>query len=121
MALIWGDTKETQEAAKNSFEENIERILKQKEKINLDDLMKLISHDTNLLTDYQRLLKGIDKLLEEGKIIIDQDKNIRMTTLSVLGSNGIEETPVWDMIHKEEDIELKKEIIRRYNQINPLL
>ena len=44
-----------------------------------------------------------------------------MTTLSVLGSNGIEETPVWDMIHKEEDIELKKEIIRRYNQINPLL
>ncbi len=121
MALIWGDTKETQEAAKNSFEENIERILKQKEKINLDDLMKLISHDANLLTDYQRLLKGIDQLLEEGKIIIDQDKNIRMTTLSVLSTNGIEETPVWDMIHKEKDIELKKEIIRRYNQINPLL
>ena len=45
MALIWGDTKETQEAAKNSFEANIERILKQKERINLDDLMKLIRKD----------------------------------------------------------------------------
>ena len=121
MALIWGSTKEIQKAAKNSFEENIERILKQKGQIKLDDLIKLISHDNNLLTDYQRLLKGIDQLLEEGKIIIDEKKNIRMTILSVLGSKGVDEVPVWDLIHKEEDIELKKEIIRRYNQINPLL
>jgi hypothetical protein len=121
MALIWGSTKEIQEAAKNSFEENIERILKLNGQIKLDDLIRLISHDNNLLTDYQRLLKGIDQLLKEGKIIVDQEKNIRMTTLSVLGSNGIEEVPIWDLIHKEEDIELKKEIIRRYNEINPLL
>ena len=121
MASIWGDTKDTQEAVMNSFEENIERILKRKEKINLEELMKLISHNGNLLTDYQRLLNIIDKLLIEGKISIDEEKNIRMTTLSVLGSNGVDEIPVWDLIHKEKDIELKKEIIRRYNQINPYL
>ncbi len=121
MAIIWGDTEETQNAAKSSFEESIERILKVKGVISLNELMKLISHDNNLLTDYQRILKGVDNLIEEGKIIIDQEKNIRMTTLSVLGTDGINELPVWDMLHKEEDVELKKEIIKRYNAINPLL
>ncbi len=121
MALIWGDTEDTQNASKQSFEESIERILKEKGIISLDELMGLISHDNNLLTDYQRILKGIDKLIEDGKIIIDHEKNIRMTTLSVLGTDGLNELPIWDLIHKEEDVELKKEIIRRYNQINPLL
>ncbi|MHA1200044.1 MAG: hypothetical protein ACTSQF_12005 [Candidatus Heimdallarchaeaceae archaeon] len=121
MAILWGDTEETQNAAKRSFEESIEEILKEKGVINLNDLMKLISHDNNLLTDFQRILKGIDTLIEEGKVIIDQEKNIRMTTLSVLGTDGLDELPVWDMLHKEEDIEIKKEIIRRYNQINPML
>ena len=121
MALIWGDTKETQNASKNSFEDSIEAILKTQDVINLNDLMKLISHDNNLLTDYQRILRGIDSLIREGKIIIDQEKNIRMTTLSVLGTDGIDELPVWDMLHKEKDIEIKREIIRRYNQVNALL
>ncbi|MCE7742918.1 MAG: hypothetical protein GOP50_10725 [Candidatus Heimdallarchaeota archaeon] len=121
MAIIWGDTEETQNAAKRSFEDSVEQILKEKGVINLNDLMKLISHDNNLLTDFQRILKGIDTLIEECKVIIDQEKNIRMTTLSVLGTDGLDELPIWDIIHKEKDIEIKKEIIRRYNAINPLL
>ena len=121
MAIIWGDTEETREAAKNSFEENIERLLKEKGIIGLNELMKLIGHENTLITDYQKLFLGIQKLIEEGKIIIDQEKNLRMTSLSVLGLDGVDEILVWDLLHKEEEIELKKEIIRRYNEINPLL
>ena len=121
MALIWGNTEDTQKASKQSFEDSIERILKNKGIINLNELMKLFSHDNNLLIDFQRILKGIDTLIEEGKVIIDHNKNIQMSTLSVLGTDGLNELPVWDMLHKEEDVKLKKEIIRRYNRINPLL
>ena len=116
MAFIWGDTEDTQKASKQSFEESIENILKEKGVINLDELMSLISHDNVLLTDYQRILQGVDNLIKEGKILIDHEKNMRMTTLSVLGTDGIDELPVWDLLHKEEDIEIKKKIIRKYNQ-----
>ena len=118
MANIWGDTEDTQNAAKQSFEESIEKILKENGVISLNELMSLISHDNVLLTDYQRVLQGVDNLIKEGKIIIDHEKNIRLTTLSILGTDGLEELPVWDMLHKEKDVEVKKEIIRRYNQIN---
>ena len=69
----------------------------------------------NLLTNYQGILEGLKHLAEDGKIIIN-NKQLSLATITVLEDGEFVERAVWDIIHKEKEIEKKKEIIRRYNQ-----
>ena len=119
MAIVWGDTKEVQRAAKESFRINLEKILKERGKIKVDDLFDLIKHDNNLLTDYQRILLGIEDLKVTGKIFVDDENFIHLAKVTVFEEGELKEKNVCDIEHKEEDIKEKKEIIRKYSEINP--
>jgi hypothetical protein len=119
MAIIWGDTKEIQRVSKESFRANLEKILKEKGRIKIDDLFNIIKHDNNLITDYQRIVIGIEELKETGKIFIDKENFIQLAKVTVFEEGELIEKNVCDIEHKEEDIREKKEIIRKYSEINP--
>ncbi|MFW9853318.1 MAG: hypothetical protein ACFFDS_10255 [Candidatus Thorarchaeota archaeon] len=119
MAIIWGDTKEVQRAAKESFRTNLVKILKEKGRIRIVDLFNLIKHDNNLITDYQRIVLGIEELKVAGKIFIDNENFIQLAKVTVFDEGELKEENVCDIEHKEEDIKEKKEIIRKYSEINP--
>ena len=119
MLRIWGDTEDAEEAARNSFEKNLEKILREFGSINLDELLKIMWGGYNLLSNYQSILENLKHLVEEGKIIRN-GKIISLAKITILDEFGLKEKPIWELIKKEEEIEEKKEIIRRYNQINVL-
>jgi hypothetical protein len=119
MAIIWGSNKDLQDASKESFEDKIMLLLKKLGSIHLNDLLSMIKHDNILLIDYQRILLGLENLVEEGKIFIDEKNNIHPIIMTVFEESGeLKEKSVWDIDKREKDIEEKKEIIRRYSEIN---
>ena len=119
MAILWGETPEARLAARRSFEKTIETLLIQHGSLHIKDLLKRIGHETTLITDYQRVLFGINELVNEGKIIVDENNRIHLTMLTIFDEIGFKEIPIWEILHKEEDILEKKEIIRKYSEINP--
>jgi len=119
MAIVWGDTDEVQSAIKASFEKNLEKILKEKGRIKVEDLFKLIKHDNNLLTDYQRILLGLEDLKAKGKIFVDNENFIQLARVTVFEDGELKQKNVCDIQQKEEDIKEKKEIIRKFSEINP--
>lgn len=121
MAIIWGNTKESREASKQSFEDKILQLLKESGTININYLFKLIRHSSNLLHEYQRIAVGLENLIEEGKITIDKDNNIFLTKITVLDEDELKDQPVWEIEKKEKKIKENKELIRKYSEINSLL
>lgn len=119
MSSFWDYPEEAREASKDSFENRVELILKEHESIHLDDLLKLMWGGYNLLTNFQGILEGLNHLVNDGKIIM-KEKIISLATITVFEDGEFKEKTVWDLLHREEEIEEKKEIIRRYNQINSL-
>ena len=119
MAILWGETPESRAAARRSFETTIENLLIQNGSIHIKDLLKRIGRETTLITDYQRVLFGINELVNEGKIVIDEDNKIHLAMLTIFDEAGFKEIPIWEILHKEEDVIEKKEIIRKYSEINP--
>ncbi|MHA1691413.1 MAG: hypothetical protein ACTSU7_07225 [Candidatus Heimdallarchaeaceae archaeon] len=119
MSSFWDYPEEVREASKDSFENRVELILKEKSSIHLDDLLKLMWGGYNLLTNFQGILEGLTHLVNDGKIIM-KEKIISLATITVFEDGEFKEKTVWDLLHREEEIEEKKEIIRRYNQINSL-
>jgi len=119
MVNIWGNTEDAEEAAKNSFEKHLEEILSELSSIHIDDLLKRMWGGYNLLTNYQSILEGVKHLAKDGKIVF-HNKIITPVTVTTFDSKGLEEKTVWNLIQKEKEVEEKKEIMRRYTQINPL-
>ncbi len=117
MSSFWDYPEEAREASKDSFENRVELILKEHETIHLDDLLKKMWGGYNLLTNFQGILEGLNHLINDGKIIM-KDKIISLATITVFEDGEFKEKAVWDLLHREEEIEEKKEVIRRYNQIN---
>lgn len=119
MSSFWDYPEEAREASKDSFDNRVELILKEHETIHLDDLLKKMWGGYNLLTNFQGILEGLNHLVNDGKIIM-KDKIISLATITVFEDDEFKEKAVWDLLHREEEIEEKKEIIRRYNEINSL-
>ena len=72
----------------------------------------------HLLKHYLQIFLMVEQLADEGKIIIDEDKNISLAKVTFLDYDEIKEVTIWDLEHKKEDIKKKKEIIERYQTIN---
>ena len=121
MDLIWGNTEDSREAAKLSFEMKIIELLEDKGSVNINYLFDLIKHSSNLLHEYQRIAVGLEKLIEEGKITVDENNNLFLTKITVLEQDDLKDQPVWEIEKREKEIQEKKEIIRRYSEINSLL
>jgi hypothetical protein len=121
MAIIWGNTEESRKASKQSFEDTVIQLLEEKGTVNINYLFKLIRHSSNLLHEYQRIAVGLEMLTEQGKITVDDDNNISLTKITILDQDKLKDQSAWEIERKEKEIEEKKEIIRRYSDINPLL
>ena len=119
MSFLWGDTEEARDAKKNSFERRLALILNEHGRIHINELMKIMWGGHYLLTNYQGILEMVKHLAKEGKIILE-DKYISLALMTVFEDGDFMEKSVWDIIQKEEDVEEKKEIMRRYKQINTL-
>ena len=119
MSFLWGDTEESRDAKKNSFERRVALILSDQPRIHVDELMKIMWGGHYLLTNYQGILEMVKHLAKEGKIIFE-DNYISLALMTVFEEGVFKEKSVWDIIKKEEDIEEKKEIMRRYKQIDAL-
>ena len=119
MSFLWGDTEEAIGAKKDSFERRLAQILHDQGKIHLNELMKIMWGGHYLLTNYQGILEMVKHLAKEGKIILE-DKYVSLALMTVFEDGVSREKSVWDIIQKEEDVEEKKEIMRRYKQINTL-
>ena len=117
---LWGDTEQTAKIAKESLERKIEELLKERKQINLKDLYSEFWHGHHLLNHYLQIFLMVKELEDEGKLVIDEEKNITMTKVTFLDYETIKEVSVWDLEHKKEDIKKKKEIIERYQTINYL-
>ena len=117
---FWGDTKETAELAKKNLERQLERILLERGSVNFTNLYEEFWHGHHLLNHYLQIFLKIKELEEEGKVIIDNEKNISLAKVSFLDEYGLKEVTIWDLEHKKEDIKEKKEIIERYQRINYL-
>ncbi len=121
MALIWGNTEESRKASKQSFEDKVIQLLEEHKSININYLFNLIKHSSNQLHEYQRIAVGLENLIEEGKITVDEDNNLSLTKITVLDQDKLKDQSVWQIEKREKDIQEKKEIIRRYSEINSLL
>jgi hypothetical protein len=119
--LLWGDTSETRLLAKKNLEKNLEKILKEKEEVNINELYKELWHEHHLLSHFLQIYLLVKELEEEGKIIIDEDNNIRRTKICYLDYDEIKEIHVWDIHHQREETEKKKKIMEKYAIINYLL
>ena len=119
MSSFWDYPEEAKEATKDSFENRIEIILKENESIHLNSLLKLMWGGYNLLTNFQGILEGLKHLENDGKIIIENNF-ISLAKITVFEDGEFKRKAVWDLLKREKEIEEKKEIIRRYNQINSL-
>jgi len=118
ISKVWGDTKATAKIAKKNLEENIERILLERKTIHLNDLFAEFWHSYHLLTHYLQIFLIIKELEEEGKIIVDENKNISLAWIQLLDAEGIETVTVWDLEHKKKVIKENKERAARYSSIN---
>ncbi|NPD90093.1 MAG: hypothetical protein HGN29_15385 [Asgard group archaeon] len=119
MTFLWGDTEDARDAKKNSFERRLAVILSEQGKIHINELMKIMWGGHYLLTNFQGILEMVKHLVKEGKIIFN-DNYISLALMTVFEDGGFREKSVWDIIQKEEDVEEKKEIMRRYKEINSL-
>ena len=119
-AKLWGDTRETQELAKKNLERQLEKLLLERGSVNFTDLYDEFWHDHHLLNHYLQIFLKIKELEEEGKVIIDEEKNISLARVSFLDEYGLKEVTIWDLEHKKEYIEEKRKIIERYQRINYL-
>ena len=118
MVRLWGDTPETADLAKRNLEKQLEKILLENGKITLNEIFKRYWNNHHLLKHYLQIFLTVEQLAEEGKIIIDEGKNISLAKVTFLDYNEIKEVTIWDLEHKKEDIKKKKEIIERYQTIN---
>ena len=119
--LLWGDTSETRVLAKRNLEKNLERLLKERGEININELYKELWHAHHLLSHFLQIYLLVKELEEEGKIIIDENNNIKRAKISYLDYNEIKEINVWDIHNQREETEKKKKIIEKYAIINYLL
>jgi hypothetical protein len=117
---LWGDTREIAEMNKKNLERQLERLLLERGSVNFDDLYEEFWHEHHLLSHYLQIFLKIKELEEEGKVIVDENKNISMAKVAFLDANGLREVTIWDLEHKKEDIDEKKKIIERYQRINYL-
>ena len=120
MPHLWGDTEELRELTKRVLEEKIEELLKEKGEVSMNDLFKEFWHSYHQFTQFLQIRLTVDKLIEEAKIIMDENKNISIAKISFLDWKEIEEVSIWDLEHKKADIEEKQEVIRRYETIDYL-
>jgi hypothetical protein len=118
MVRLWGDTQETAELAKKNLEKQLEKILLENVKITLSEIFESYWNNHHLLKHYLQIFLMVEQLADEGKIIIDEDKNISLAKVTFLNCDEIKEVTIWDLEHKKEDIKNKKEIIERYQTIN---
>ena len=118
--FLWGDTEDARDAKKNSFERRLATILNEHQRVHINELVKIMWGGHYLLTNYQGILEMVKHLVEEGKIILE-DNYISLALVTVFEDGDFREKSVWDIIQKEEDVEEKKEIMRRYRQINTLV
>ncbi|MCG3220744.1 MAG: hypothetical protein H7641_05130 [Candidatus Heimdallarchaeota archaeon] len=121
MALIWGNNEESRKISKQSFEDKVLQLLEDHDCININYLFKLIKHSSNLLHEYQRIAVGLENLIEEGKITVDEANNLSLTKITVLEQDELKDQSAWEIERREKEIQKKKEIIRRYSEINSLL
>ena len=119
--LLWGDTSETRILAKKNLEKNLERILEEQEVININELYKELWHAHHLLSHFLQIYLLVKELEEEGKIIIDENNNIKRAKISYLDYDEIKEIHVWDIHNQREETEKKKKIMEKYAIINYLL
>ena len=115
---LWGDTEELRELTKRVLEEKIEALLKERGEVSMNDLFKEFWHSYHQFSQYLQINLILEKLVEEAKIVMDEDKNISIAKISFLDWGELKEVTVWDLEHKKADIEEKKEIIRRYTEID---
>ena len=118
MVRLWGDTPETAGLAKKNLEKQLEKILIENGKITLNEIFERYWNNHHLLKHYLQIFLMVEQLTDEGKIIIDEDKNISLAKVTYLDYDEIKEVTIWDLEHKKEDIKKKKEIIKRYQTIN---
>ena len=118
---LWGDTEDTSTIAKKNLEEQIEKILLKRKTVHLNELFEEFWHSYHLLNHYMQIFLIIKELEEEGKIIIDENKNISLAWIKLLDTDGLTEVTVWDLEHKKEDIQKKRAIIERYSKIDYLV
>ena len=120
MTRMWGDTNELSDFTKKNLEEHLEILLKKKNRINFRELIKEFWQPYYLLTHFMRIKLLLKELVLEGKIAMDDEENISLVRLSAFDLNGFHEVSIWDLEHRKEEIEEKKEIMRRYQTINYL-
>ena len=117
---LWGDTSETAKLAKKNLERQLERLLHERGTVNFDEIYEEFWHGYHLLNHYLQIFLTIKELEEEGKVILDEDKNISLARVSFFDEEGLRIITTWDLEHKKEDIDEKKKIIERYQRINYL-
>jgi hypothetical protein len=120
MPHLWGDTEELRELTKKVLEEKIEELLKDKGEVSMNDLFKEFWHSYHQFSQYLQIRLTVEKLVEEAKIIMDENEKFSIAKISFLDWGEIKEVSVWDLEHKKADIEEKKEIIRRYETVDYL-
>lgn len=120
LGSLWGDTDETRKFAKKNLEEHLERLLKEKKKVNINELYKEFWHPHHLLSHFLRIYLMVKELEEEGKIIVDDKNDIYRAKISYLNEVEIKEIYVWDIFHEHEEVRKKKEIMERYATIDYL-
>jgi len=120
MTRFWGDNEEAQALAKKTIETHLQSITNKQERINIQDLMKLLWNDFHLFDHYLRLVLRLEELENEGKISIDSNKNLKPLKMTVLEATGLKEIEVWDFYKKKEQVEETKKVMDRYRKINHL-
>ncbi len=102
------------------FEENIEKhfreLMRDRERINFKDLLKLMWHDDNSL-QYLNIKSFIEKLEKEGKIII-MGEEIQKTILTRFDAFIVQEQSVLDFSAQKRRIEKNKEILLAFRREN---
>jgi hypothetical protein len=119
--MLWGDTNETRILAKKNLEKNLERILMERDEVNINEIYKELWHVHHLLSHFLQIYLLVKELENEGKIIIDENNNIKRTKISYFNLDEITEIHVWDIHHQREETKKKKEIMKKYQIINYLL
>ncbi len=120
MASFWGFSRESKDIAKQTIEKHLQHITTKKGQITVEELIKLLWNDYHLFEHYLKLNLRLEELEDEAKIIIDSEKNLRPTKMTVIESGEIREIDVWDFYQKKEQAETNKKIIERYKNINYL-
>ena len=114
LGRLWGDTDDTRKFAKKNLEEHLERLLREREKININDLYKKFWHPHHLLSHFLQIYLIVKELEEEGKVIVDDKNDIYLAKISCLNEVEIKEVYVCDIYHEREEVRKKKEITLHY-------